>query len=236
MISCSKKLYFAEGGSVLVELAMSFSLLLIIVLGFAQQYLRSIDKMDHYALGTQVIMGPQEKSMSYDPVTGIFSALSGATTPTYDQFVDTIGNFLLSRAPNQSFAFYIRLAHLVINPSTGEPTNYIHTTTTKAYLGANASGGCEDFASNDSYISGFANDRLTKMKDKMTSLAPTDAENDNGRVGLKLYDFRLGSTRYRQYAEVYPIIFLHTCSTPVNVIFSQRTETYLMIVPRRHIN
>ncbi len=226
----------AELGSVLAEFAMSFSLLLIIVLGFAQQYLRSIDKMDHYALATQVIMGPQEKSMSYDPATGIFSQLSGATTPTYDQFGDTIGNFLLSRAPNQNFAFYIRLAHLVIDPSTGEPTSFVHTTTTKSYLGSNVSGGCQDLVLHNSNTSRFANDRLAKMLTKAQDYAPANDEDDNGRVGIKLYDFRLGTSRYRQYAEIYPMIFLHICSTPVNIVFSQPTETYMMIVPRRHIN
>lgn len=225
-----------NSGSVLAELAMSISLLLIIVMGFAQQYLRSIDKLDHHALATEALMGPQLQSISYDPATGIFSPLSGATSPTYDQFLDMIGNFLLSRAPNQNFAFYMRLAHLTINPSTGEPTGYIHTTTTKSYLGSNVSGGCEDFASHDSNTSRFANDRLARMEDRALAFAPSGVEDDNGRVGLKLYDFRLGTTRYRQYAEVYPFIFLHTCSTPVNLAFSQPTESYLMMVPRRHIN
>jgi len=226
-----------DKGMVYVEFGMSVGLLLIIIVGFAQQYVRSLDRINHYAVANQILMGPQDKMVSFDSSTGVFSALTSTSTPTYTQVVDTIGNFFLSRIPNQKFAAYIRVGYLDIRPTTGEPLSFTLTSEQPAlsYIGSNASG-CDDTTVGNQFVTRLAQGRLNNMMLNIQATPPADADDDTGRVGIKIYDFKLGTTRYRQYAEVMPFIFIYMCSTPVNFVYSQATDTFHTIAPRRPIN
>lgn len=231
-----------QHGAVLVELALSSSLMLVIVLGFAQLYLRSVEKLDHYALATQVIMGPQAQSIAFNSDTGVFSALSGTTTPTSQDYLDLILDFLEQRAPNQKYAFYVALGYLNINPNTGIVTGFqAQSVTTMANRVLSGSGGsCQLTGTLNTFLSDTANERLQSIVTNMTSSPPTTA-NDNKAMGLKLYDFYIGDSsvpanRKQQYAEVYPYLFLVICSNGVNILYSQPTATLHVIAPRRHIN
>ncbi len=226
-----------DHGIVLVEFALAFSLLLIIILGFAQLYMVSLDKVDHFALATQVLMGPQEKSVSYDSATGIFSALDGSTSPTSDEFYDTVGNFFLSRVPSDKFALYLLSGYLLIDPATGFVLDLEMDAVPKSYAGVNSTG-CTNVVGPSHRTGRFAANRLDLMKVWAQSQQPTpaDPENDDGRVGVKIYDFKLGSTRYRQYQDVMPSLFMVICTKPVNISFTTNVYTYQMVVPRRNLN
>lgn len=180
-------------------------------------------------------MGPQEKSMVFDPVTGIFSPLSDITTPTQTEFVDSIGNFIQSRFPNTNYAAYVQLGYLNINPITGEPLSFNNTLRAEAYVGSTATG-CDDIARGKSNVTIFLIDRLDKMQLYMAGTPPTSDDDDTGRVGIKIYDFRLGATRYRQYADIMPFAFIYLCTSPIKIAFSQPLTSYHMIAPRRFIN
>jgi hypothetical protein len=228
-----------QNGAVLVELAMSSTLMLIIVLGFAQLYLRSIEKIDHYALATQLVMGPQAKSMSFNSQTGVFSELSGSTSPTSQQYLTLLLNFLEQRAPNTKYAFYAALGYIRLNPTTGIATGRTVALTASRIL-SSTGGGCEASSSILASISSLANGKLQNIVSIMGS-SPATTINDDKAMGLKLYDFYIGDpsvegNRKQQYAEVYPYIFLIICSNNVDILYSEPSATFHVISPRRHIN
>ena len=231
-----------QTGAILVELALSSTLMVAVVLGFAQLYLRSIEKIDHYALATQLVMGPQAKSMSFNAQTGVFSALGTSTSPTSQQYLTLLLDFLEQRAPNTKYAFYVALGYLNINPTTGIVTGNqtINTTFTLSRTLARSGGGCEDFSTLRSAIANVGTTKLQNMVTVMQS-TPNTTVNDNKAMGLKLYDFYIGdpsiaANRKQQYAEVHPYIFLIICSNGVNILYPQPTATFHIIAPRRHIN
>ena len=237
-----RKIKNTQKGAILVELALSSTLMVTLVLGFAQLYLRSIEKIDHYGLATQLVMGPQAKSMSFNSQTGVFSALGASTSPTSQQYLTLLLDFLEQRAPNSKYAFYVALGYLNINPTTGIVTGNqtINTTFTSSRILAGAGGGCEDFGTLRSSLANVGTTKLQSMVTAMQS-SPTTTVNDEKAMGLKLYDFYVGdpsisANRKQQYAEVYPYIFLIICSNGVNILYSQPTATFHILSPRRHIN
>ena len=225
----------AENGVIFIEFAMAFSLLLIIVLGMAQQYVHSLKKLNHYSIATQVLMGPQEPSLIYDSATGTFEKLGNATVPSHDDFLSTIGNFILSLTPDDDYAAYIKLAYITVDPTTGEPTGYDVSVDPFGYPEANATD-CLDKEYAFAVVNDFAESRLSLMVNSAQAKAPADVNDDNGRIGIKIYDFKLGATRYRQYSELMPFAFLYLCSPPINISFAQKVETFHMIAPRRLAN
>ncbi len=231
-----------QSGAVLTELALSATLMVTVLLGFAQLYMRSIEKMDHYALATQAIMGPQAKTMTFDSTTGVFSPLGTTTNPTSQDYLTLILDFLEQRAPNSKYAFYLGLGYVNIEPSTGIATGYQSVTGTRiaTRLLAGSGDGCQLTGRISPYLTTYADEKLNEIYTTMTA-TPTTTANDNKAMGLKLYDFYLGDSsvatnRKQQYAEIYPYVFLIICSNNTNILYPQPTATFHVIAPRRHIN
>jgi|GEM_PF-2729690 len=225
-----------EQGAVMVEFILSLILLLTVVMAFAQQYVRSVDKLSHYSLANQVTFGPQLPTLSFNESSGEFERLQDTRPP-----LNLILNFLERMAADNKYSFYAGLGYLAIDPETG----YIGT--------ANTPSGFEIGNSSDlvhttmpGATSPCNNDSLRRlalyefMREKLKELRSLPGQSpdpgDEWRVGLKIYEFKLGDTRYRQYSEFYPYIFISICSNPVNIIYPQSTVTYHMISPRRLVN
>lgn len=224
-----------DRGIIYVEFAMALTLLLIIVLGMAQQYISSLTRLYHYSLMTELMMGPQEKSMVFDSASGTFLPLSSSTTPTDQQFYDTIGNFLLSRFPDQSYAVYMKLAYLNIDPDSGAVIGKTMTTAEAGYVGSAATG-CNNVPLGELTADRLADARTNSMIIRAQLNTPDNDEDDTSRYGIKLYDFKIEDSRYRQYANIMPIIAVYMCSAPLNITFAKKIITYHAIAPRRLIN
>jgi hypothetical protein len=229
-----------NSGAVFVELTLSLTFLGVVILGFAQYYVRSIDRLDHYSLATQVVMGPQYPSIVYNSTTGVFSSLGAATSPTQATYLQEIINFLEAHAPSNKYSFINALGYLNINPNTGvlgAAPGYqaINTTDMKEGYLSLAAGPCAAQTRLKEVLKIFAETKLGEIYSAMNG-TPSSATDDSKRMGLKLYDFYLDNTRNLQYAEVYPYIFLLVCSNNTNVLYSQQTITLHMISPRRLVN
>lgn len=233
-----------EIGAVMVEFVFSLILLLTIVLAFAQQYLRSIDKLAHYSLANQVTFGPQLPTLAFNQETGEFQKLSNDSRV---QFLTLISEFLSSMAPDDKYSFQVGLGYLGIDPEKG----YILKTNNGYDIGQQSEiintslGGalnpCNDGSVRKASLHEFMNEKLKELITLAPSVPSPQVPDildpgDEWRVGLKIYDFKLGDTQYRQYSEYYPYIFVSICSNPVNIIYPQQTVTYHMISPRRLVN
>jgi hypothetical protein len=227
-------------GAVFVELVLSLTFLGVVILGFAQYYVRSIDRLDHYSLATQVVMGPQYPSIVYNSTTGVFSSLSATTTPTRVQYLDQIIDFLAAQAPSNQYSFINAIGYLKIQPSTGVPGpspgfEPINTADLSEGYFPMARGPCAMQSELKTILKNFAESKLAEIYTLMQG-TPASQTDDSKRMGLKLYDFYLDNTRQLQYAEVYPYIFLLICSNNTNVLYNQQTITLHMISPRRLVN
>lgn len=236
----------SESGEVIIETVLSLGLMVIIVLGFAQQYMVSIDKMHHERVIAQLSLGPQESSLAYTdgnmnatpPVLPGFAALSGSSTPTFQQFADTIGNFFLAVDGGRS-ALFITLGYLTINKDTGAVTGKQMLGQGLRYGGV-AGGSC---AQNENYylnqLNQFGDAKLEIMRTAnlppMVTPGPTPVSVPVV-PGIKIYDVKIGNTVLKNYISLLPFIFVSLCSEPRTYIFPQTPVTTTIISPRGHAN
>jgi hypothetical protein len=235
-----------ESGEVMVETVLSLGLMAVIVLGFAQQYMVSIDKMHHEQVIAQLSLGPQLASLSYtdgNPATSPptlpgFAPLSASTNPSLQQFADTIGNFFLAIDGGRS-ALFITLGYLTVQENTGAVTGKQMAGQGFRY-GGQPGGECEQ--NENAYLSQlnqFGDDKLEIMR--TTNFPPVVTPGATPVSvpvvpGIKIYDVKIGTSVLRSYITLIPYIFVTLCSEPRSFIFPQTPLTSTIISPRGHAN
>ena len=212
-----------EGGEVLLEAVIAFTLLMVVVGGLGQQFAVVTAKLEHEKIATEVLLGPQEPPLVFDDATSNFMTLSASTTPSLSDFLGSLSDFAISRAsPTTSVA--VALGYLKIDMRTGLVEAVVTPETSVLRRGSRAST-CAD-SIGDSLV-----DYGGSQLDQMQRYRPSGQ--DAVPVGAKLYDVKVGGTRYQGYVDYLPFIFLLVCSEPIlGPISSTPTSTYT-IVPRR---
>lgn len=228
--------YFSRNaGAVIVESAISLSLFLLVVLGFVHLYSVMFEKMKHAQIATEMMMGPQERSLIFDKDAGTFGQfemLDDTTSPTLQEFMDEIGNFFLSRNLSTG-VLHIRLVHIPIDDETGLPTSN------------NIAVGADDqiftYAENPQSPCNSADIR-NRLQSESASRAAAMASyrnpvnNSQPVIGTKLYDVVTGAERYQGYIDYIPIAYITICSEPYNYLFPQLALSTYELIPRRLVN
>ncbi|MFM1848180.1 MAG: hypothetical protein RL417_1654 [Pseudomonadota bacterium] len=233
-----------ERGEVLLEAAVALPLIGVVVFGLGQQFAVSSAKLEHIKIATEVALGPQEPGLVFDSSTTEFAQLSDGSNPTLQTFLNTIGEFARQRAEDAT-SVYVALGYLRIDRTTGHATGQTKPRTVEGYRGS-AAAACDDSMADA--LSAYADSQLTSML--AYSAVPTPAPTPTpGRgpapaqapapatggvsVGAKLYDVRIGASRYQGYVDYMPFIFMLVCSEPpVGGVLSPPTSTFTL-VPRR---
>lgn len=249
----NKKLCGSFKGNVVIEFLLVVILVAGIVFGLGRQLIRAMHELDHYALVTELLLGPQERSLRFDVATGEVVKLDNEIEPTLTQFMDTVGNHFVARAPDPDYAAYFVLAHVLIDPQEGTVVEvddiWSQSEPVEAFSYA-ASPGNECIQSSEqllSWIKRYSNWQMKKVRHLGGLVAggeggnqwwptPVDGNDDTGRFGAKLYDIENEGQRERRYEPLFPFLFAIVCSDMQVLGVSQRILTYHTIVPRRHIN
>lgn len=229
-----------NSGAVIIESVIILSLFLFLTLGFAQQYLAILAKLTHYRLATELLLGPQERSIALTTsvVSGAtvstFSKLTSATSPTMDEYLNTLGNQFLSRAGSEH-TLYAKLGYLDIQTfaldSGGVPLATIgralgfDNTHPVSNFPATPGPGCSGLAGD---LNNFAQNFMRTMSSWQV---PATAE--EGKIGVKLYKVRLNSIDYEEFISVVPITFLLICTQTINVLTPMTAVSIFPLVPRR---
>ncbi len=227
-----------QSGGLFIEFAIVISLLLAIVFGAGQQLMTQLREFDHYALATELVMGPQERSLAYDPATKTIVGLSATTTPTIQEFMDTIGNFFKTRAPDDTYAVYMVMPHYEVNQDSGQITNFIVANSFSVFpYGVVPTNNCMmNTTQLTSWSRRYGNGKMYHAADFVAGKAPTTDDDDTGRFGSKIFDIDKSGTRVRRYEPVFPILFMLICSEVKVLGLDQQILTYHTLVPRRHLN
>jgi len=225
-------------GSLFVEFAVVLSLFIAVIFGMGQQLLKVLHDFDHYALATELAMGPQLSALAFDQPSGEVVELASATTPTLNDYMTTIGDFFRQRAPNTSYALYASIGHLNINSVEGTLDSVDDTTLLPHFTySVSPAGGCVDSADQiNNWLKRYTLGKLDHAVEFVTGHAPVDPTDDSYRFGSKLYDINEAGVRKRSYEVKFPILFVIICSEIQTFGLNQRDLTYHMIVPRRHLN
>ena len=115
-IPCGKG---SERASIMIETILALLLFIVVVFGLAQEYQVVLAKQNFEAIATEMILGPQERSLVYDTVADTFVALDSSTDPTLQEYTDVLGNFFLSRAESSEAVIGIKLSYLLVDDETG---------------------------------------------------------------------------------------------------------------------
>lgn len=222
-------------GAILIESVIASTIMVIIVLGFTQLYSLTNHRLDHVKIATEMTMGPQERSVDFDTSTASFSRLSGTTNPTLQEFMNTLGNFFEQRASSGD-VLHLVMMYVEVNNSTGLSTQVYGSTggtgtVSSVYTYPNAaSGDCADSSVKDQLVA-YASSHITDIHQY------TDPGSGNKvEIGTKLYDISVGGTRYKEYVNYVPMVYLTICSEPYNFLFPQLAISNFEFVPRRLAN
>lgn len=240
------KHFDSQSGEVIVETVISLGLVALVILGFAQQYLVSIDKMRHERLVAQISLGPQLSSIAYvngdpsatPPVPPGFAGLSASTQPTLAAFSDTIGNFF-SAVSSDQVTLFLALGYLTVDADTGVVTGKVSPSQVRVY-GGPAGGSClTQQATYQNQIQQYADDSLDVMR--TTTLPPLITPGPTpvavqAAAGIKIYDVRIGTSTLKSYVTFLPYVFVLLCSEPRTYIFPQTPITTSIVLPRGHVN
>ena len=185
--------------------------------------------MDHARLATEITLGPQERSIRFDREAGTFLGLTndGQSDPTRDAFMDTIGNFFISRAPDQT-ALIMQLVYL-----TGDATTGIVSASSALPSGTYTKGETPS-CSTATYVNrleAYASAQAAKM---VAFRRPSD--NTAVPTLPKIFDVTVGGTQTKAYINYLPILYILMCSEPVTLLWPQRAVSEFAIVPRRLTN
>ena len=216
-------------GAILVEAAIALPLIALLILGLAQQYSIVLSKMDHVRLATEMTLGPQEPSIRFDRVSGLFLGLSNdpASVPTRDQFMNTVGDFFIKRATNNT-TLIARIVYLTGDALTGIVSGYEELPTYTYTKGSATS--CESATYTDqleSYAAAQAARMVAYRQPSNNASVPTLP---------KVFDVTVGGVRTKAYINYLPLLFALVCSEPVTLIWPQRAVSEFLIVPRRLTN
>lgn len=218
----SAALLRGESGEVLIEAVIAFALFATVALGLGQQFAVIWAKLEHEKIATEVLLGPQESSMVFDDASGQFLPLTGATTPTLDSFLDRIGQFARSRGTPQT-SFFVGLGYLQIDVKTGLTTGGIAPTVISSYMGSEA----------ESCASGSTERLTTYAVQQLAAMENFSVSGQSVEVGVKLYDVKVGDTRYQSFVDLIPFVFLSACTEPVAQDIVSPTVSNYTIVPKR---
>ncbi len=219
-----------SAAAVVVEGVLSLSLMLFLILGFTQVFWVRLTILEQTALATQLQLGPQQPSLAFDVSTAAFSVLSGSTTPTQQQFMDTIGNHFLTIREDDSVLAGI-MTYVSIDPDTGfataiggdvGPTFYIYPSDGAAECTGSVLTG---------RLVGYARaytQRLVAYRNPANSAQVP--------IGTKLYDITTGSNNYKGYINYIPMTFFYICKPKVNVIYTGVVGRIFALHPRRLLN
>jgi hypothetical protein len=244
--------FASQSGEVIVETVISLGLVALLILGFAQQYLVTIDKMRHERLISQISLGPQLSSIAYvnadpsadPPVEPGFAVLSANTQPPLEGspntigFADTIGNFFSAVSADQTTLF-LALGYLTVDEETGVVTGKVSPTQTQIYGGPLGGNCLSNQATYQASLQQYADDSLEVMRTatlpQLITPGPTPVAVP-AAAGIKIYDVRIGATTLKKYVPFLPYIFVLLCSEPRTYIFPQTPITTSIVLPRGHAN
>lgn len=234
MIMQKRKRLSAQSGAVLIESAISVGLMAIVVLGFAQLYAITHYQLDHVKVATEMLMGPQSRSLQYDSVSRTFELLDSNSTPTLQGFMDTLGNFFLSRA-NEGDVLHMTMMYVQVNNATGMPRQTVGAGgaggTSNVFMYPNtASGDCAG-AGLQSQLTAYGTDHITRLSGYRNPASGNAVE-----IGTKLYDISMGGSRFKEYVDYIPVVYLLICSEPYEALFPQTAVSLFEFVPRRLVN
>ncbi len=242
MKSMKRREVSLQAGAVLIEAAAVITIFLVMSLGMAQQYAVVMAELRHHAIATEVLLGPQERSLSLNAADGSVSMLcdpgedgcvGGVTTPTMTEYLDEIGNFFLSRA-DTSTTLGVRLGYLeshtwnyalgVSNADVGEAKSVQLNGQTKYYRKVGATTCTNQMLQAE--IDSFATTFLTKMLNyKVEGTTP--------QIGIKLYKVRISDVDYQDFMDFLPVGFGILCTEAFDFLFPQTAITIFPIVPKR---
>lgn len=221
----------AVRGAMMVEAAIIVTLLLGISLGFAQLYWLVTTKLKYVAVATEMMLGPQERSLSYNSATAAFDVLDATTTPTLDQFYDTLGNFFQARAADDT-ALLLQLLYLNVDGATGAVTGYTaasaaRTYTTKDVVGCTSPDDTTRFEKHvDAAITRMAKYEYPDSWKVQTS----------PKSGIKLYSVRVAGTTYEAYIDKLPVVFMRMCRRSAPPIVPTTSSSDFILMPQRLVN
>lgn len=226
-------------GAILIEAAMGITLFAVVLLGFAHLYSLQLEKMKHLQLLTEIAMGPQERTLVFNPSegqTGAFIRLASNTIPSEKDFADTIGDFVSDRRSSGPLVLSLKLVYIPIDPQTGVSTQEVVEDGGGIfqYVVGNQDGasleGCLD-SSHQAALSAFSDThggKIASYREPSTNATPP--------IGAKLYDVELGNNRYTGYIDFLPVVYIRICSQPYNFLFPQVAVSTYELIPRRLVN
>ena len=211
-------------GEILIEAAIAFTLLGVVVLGLAQQFALIDAQLKHEKVATEVLLGPQGATLVFNNTTSEFEPLSEAMqTP----FADDIAGFAGRRGGGDSTSVAVGLGYLKIDPQTGLVVDQVAPTYVGSSLGMQATN-CR--SNIEKKLIDYAQAQLTQMQ----NYTPTGGV--RAPVGSKLYDVTVAGTRYQGFVDYLPFIFFLICSEPSMGPLSLAPTSYYTISPRRLVN
>lgn len=230
--------YFGSDGAIVVEAAIGLTLLAVVFLGFAHLYSLQFEKMKHIQLITEIAMGPQERTLVFEPnlgATGTFTKLNDNTTPSIGEFANTIGDFVRDKRASDALVLYLRLVYIPIDAETGEPAQ--ETVQDGARIFQYVVGDQDGMS--ESCLNSSHQAALTAFSDAHGgAIASYRDPNTNAPlpIGTKLYDVNLGNERHTGYIDYVPLVYIRICSQPYNFLFPQVAVSNYELIPRRLMN
>jgi hypothetical protein len=214
-------------GEVLMETVIALPLLMVLLLGLGQQFLVTEAQLDHVRIAQEIMLGPQEPTVVFDPVTtpgAPFSTVAAAG------FMSTITTFINSRIDAKTVVF-LQLGYLNLDSTTGQVSSANGTTVLDSPTfivgsGVGAQSGCRARGPD---LTSYAQTQLSTMAGVTLSGSPP-------AVAPKLYDVTLGASTNRAYLPYLPFLFVLVCSEPVFGLWPQNPESRFMLAPRRLVN
>ncbi len=222
------------GGAILIEAAMGLTLFAVVLLGFAHLYSLQLEKMKHLQLLTEIAMGPQERTLMFE--SGTFMKLDDDTTPSINDFANTIGDFVRDKRASDPLVLYLRLVYIPIDSETGVPTQETVQNGDRVFQYVV---GDQDGTSLEACLNSSHQAALTTFSDTHgTQIASYKDPSTNASlpIGTKLYDVNLGNERYTGYVDYLPLVHIRICSQPYNFLFPQVAVSNYELIPRRLVN
>jgi len=210
-----------------METVIALPLLMVLLLGLGQQFLVTQAQLDHVRIAQEIMLGPQEPTVVFDPVTTTgapFSTVSSAG------FMSTITTFINSRIDSKTVV-YLQLGYLNADAVTGQVTGSNGTTvldspTSIAGSEVSAQSGCR----------ARGPDLTSYAQTQLSTMAAVTVSGTSLAVAPKLYDVTIGSSPSKAYIPYLPFLFILVCSEPVLGLWPQNPESRFMLAPRRLVN
>jgi hypothetical protein len=208
-------------GEILIEAAVAFTLLGVVVLGLAQQFALIDAQLKHEKVATEVLLGPQGATLVFNNTTSEFEPLSDALRVP---FLDDIAGFAGRRGGGESTSVAVALGYLKIDPKSGVVLDKVVPDGVGTSLGMQSTR-CRSGL--EKKLIEYAEAQLTQMQDY------TPADGNRVPVGPKLYDVTVAGTRYQGFVDYLPFLI---CSEPAMGPLSIAPTSYYTISPRRLVN